>query len=406
MRVCTIAAGFKDPKYPTNQNHRFTHYGVDFDSYYKEDFDVIASAEGTVIGVERNYNSIGGVVVIQYDNVFIPKTKSVKSLIFRYMHFEDFFVSKGDKVAPYQIIGTISGTHKWWNHIHLEIDTDTKLPFHTPQVSEVSSKLLVFKGANDKTMLDPIDVLMIGKKQTAEVHPFAIYVGSKDNPRYAEKDYEYKPIISIPPVLLPPKPTPTYQTLILPVNFMKITCSYKNKAYENLVVNGWKMGTHYGTDFCGYTKIYGSGNGTVLSTGNDSCFGNFVIVKYFNVYNHVTKQVKDVVFRYFHLKSVAVKVSQKITKDTALGVMGSTGTYATGVHCHIEADSDCLHYFYTPTIKSSTTFFRAGYRDSRDTTFNIMQVLHVKTSKPDNQTLSDYRDEYINSEDFNIPSIQ
>ena len=51
----TIAAGFKNKKY--QEAYKFPHYGVDFDSRYGEDFKVVASGNGTVIGVEKNLNN-------------------------------------------------------------------------------------------------------------------------------------------------------------------------------------------------------------------------------------------------------------------------------------------------------------------------------------------------------------
>ena len=142
MIECTIAAGFKNAKY--KNHYGYIHYGIDFDSKRAVDFDVLASGDGVVLGTEKNNNSIGGVVVIRYDNVYNPTTKKKQSYIARYYHLYSIAVNKGVKVKAYQKIGTVSGSHKWWNHIHMEIDSDIQHPFHTPQVAENSSKLLIF----------------------------------------------------------------------------------------------------------------------------------------------------------------------------------------------------------------------------------------------------------------------
>lgn len=186
MMECTISAGYKNSAY--RKFYGYTHYGVDFDSLSRVSYYNIASGYGEVIGVEMNStNSIGGVVVIRYDDVYVPSMKKVMNLVCRIYHMEKILVKKGDKVLPYQKIGTVSDIHKWWNHTHMEIDTDTQYPFYTPQVSERSSKLLIRKGATDKTMINPIDVLVIGKKQTAYIHPRAKYVNTKtDTPKYVE----------------------------------------------------------------------------------------------------------------------------------------------------------------------------------------------------------------------------
>ena len=185
MIDCTVAAGYKNAKY--RKAYEYVHYGVDFDSKRAVDFDVVASGFGTVIGVEKNNNSIGYVVIIRYDKAYNPTTKKMQTLILRYYHLFDCFVEEGEDVKPYQKIGVVSGSHKWWNHVHLEIDKDYLNPCYTPQVAEASSKLLVRKGATDKTMLNPMDVLVIGKKQTARVHSLAVYADkNKDAPKYTE----------------------------------------------------------------------------------------------------------------------------------------------------------------------------------------------------------------------------
>lgn len=189
MWDCTVSAGYKNKAY--KKANGYTHYGVDFDSKRAVDFDVLASGSGVVLGVERNLNSIGGVVVIKYDNVYNPTTKKTKTLIARYYHFYDIEVKKGDKVKAYDVIGTVSGTHKWWNHVHLELDTDVKYPFYTPQVSEKGSVLLTQGGLKafvlERSIIDPMTVLVVGKRQMAKVHSLAKYADKEqDAPKYYE----------------------------------------------------------------------------------------------------------------------------------------------------------------------------------------------------------------------------
>lgn len=186
MIDCTVAAGYKNAKY--KRAYGYTHYGVDFDSKRAVDFKVTASGYGTVVGVEKNNNSVGYVLIIRYDKAYNPNTKKTQTLILRYYHLFDCYVEEGEDVKPYQVIGMVSGPHKWWNHVHLEIDRDFLHPCHTPQVSETASKMLRKAGATDKTMLNPINVLVIGKKQTAKVHSLAIYADkTKDAPKYTEE---------------------------------------------------------------------------------------------------------------------------------------------------------------------------------------------------------------------------
>ena len=107
MKECTIAAGFKNAKY--TKKHECVHYAIDLDDKYGLSYDVLASGDGVVLGTEKNANSIGGVIVIRYDNVYNPTTGKVQSYIVRYYHIATLNVSKGQKVTAYQKIGGING---------------------------------------------------------------------------------------------------------------------------------------------------------------------------------------------------------------------------------------------------------------------------------------------------------
>ena len=181
---------------------------------------------------------------------------------------------------------------------------------------------------------------------------------------------------------------------------MVVTCSYKNKLYEQK----YKIGTHYGVDFAGDRQMYASGNGIVLDCGYDNCFGNFIIIKYDKAVNHKTNKYRDVIFRYFHLASLFITKGQQVNKDTKLGIMGTTGKYSDGIHCHLECDTDCrLKYCnYTPTLKGNTNRFKAGI----DTTLNPMDYIHCEYTKPDNQKISRTQDMYTSLNDVAIPKIK
>lgn len=50
--------------------------------------------------------------------------------------------------------------------------------------------MLIASGATDKTLLDPLDVLVVGNEQTAILHPLATLVGPNDVPKYFEKEFK------------------------------------------------------------------------------------------------------------------------------------------------------------------------------------------------------------------------
>jgi murein DD-endopeptidase MepM/ murein hydrolase activator NlpD len=181
------------------------------------------------------------------------------------------------------------------------------------------------------------------------------------------------------------------QKLIQSVNNMTISASFLNSAYYKKF--GFK---HYGTDCYGSATIYAQGIGTVLATGTDSCYGNFVVVLYPDV-----ECKGDIVANYFHLASIATQKGAAVTKDSKLGVMGKTGTYATGIHLHTEmrphkpGQAACLSPFATSHFKKD---LEAGW-------FNPLTISHCKSSPPDYQTYAASKNVYINEEDTTTRKI-
>lgn len=97
-----------------------------------------------------------------------------------------------------------------------------------------------------------------------------------------------------------------------------VTCEYKRKG-------NWACGHHTGIDLVGEDTIYGTCDGTVVRTGFDRSYGNYIVV-----------QAPDNKFHWFcHLSSITCKVGQKISRTTRIGVMGNTGN-STGKHLHFE----------------------------------------------------------------------
>lgn len=103
----------------------------------------------------------------------------------------------------------------------------------------------------------------------------------------------------------------------------KITCEYGRKG------TAWKSGVHQGIDLVGITnkKVYSICNGVVERAGYDKGgFGNYVRIKEDGTENRIYLA---------HLEKIYVKVGQKVTYTTVVGLMGATGN-ATGPHTHVE----------------------------------------------------------------------
>ena len=84
---------------------------------------------------------------------------------------------------------------------------------------------------------------------------------------------------------------------------------------------------HSGMDFSANpgTDVYATGNGTVVSAGWETGYGNTIEINHGFGYRT----------RYAHLQSIKVKVGQKVVRGEIIGGVGSTGK-STGPHLHYE----------------------------------------------------------------------
>lgn len=181
-----ITAGYRNPIYL--EKNRFEHYGTDIVGANGGYAEVLALGDGVVLGAEFCDNSLGNIAVIRYDNVFIPETGETRSLVARCYHMDTIKVRQEEIVHSGQIIGTINGSHKWYHHVHLELDTDVGYPFHTPQVAEATSQLLKRSNATGQFIIEPLSVLTVGKEQRIYPHPNSDCCTEKDNPRYGNSE--------------------------------------------------------------------------------------------------------------------------------------------------------------------------------------------------------------------------
>lgn len=196
-----------------------------------------------------------------------------------------------------------------------------------------------------------------------------------------------------------------YQNLIHGINKAKLNASYKNAPYRT------RFGfIHEGIDLVatnGRTEIYGNGNGKVLKSGYDSIFGNFAAILYKDCYNRKTKEIADLVLREWHMAKVYVVANQTITKDTMVGLYGSTGSHSTGPHLHMEVSTDTTNYMWTPTLSGNSSHFIGKNPNAQGVPTkasdkymsNPLEWLNIKIDEDDLQTWTTNNDEYINSED-------
>ena len=192
------------------------------------------------------------------------------------------------------------------------------------------------------------------------------------------------------------------QRLILPINRCRITAGYKNANYMK------EFGyTHYGVDMTDKDRkdytLYASGKGTVSHAGYNSSGGNVVVIIYRDC-ELPTGGTCDIVLRYFHLKTIKVRVGQKVNKDTIIGLYGNTG-YSSGSHLHLEADTDVNYPNYTPQIASSSSnsVLKKGVASSM---LNLTSVLWVKTTRPDYQQVVSSGYNTVSKSDVNYKTTE
>lgn len=404
-----VTAGYKDESYRAHYGYK--HYGTDFVSLEHTYFNCISSGNGIVLGVEKNTNSAGGIIIVKYYNVYIPSTNTVQDLIVRYAHLLTINVSKGCTVCKNDVIGTLDNSHRYYNHIHVEVDKDIKNPFYTLGFKENSSNLLRACGATDNSMLDPINVFVIGNSQTAQVHPQATLVSQKDNPKYYE--YQFEVVENQNNQSTNNANTSSTQNddtqsgcngqkLIFPINNMCIVAGYKNNNFKNTCGR-----EHYGQDVTsknGIKIVYASGKGVVLNCGYDKKYGYVVSIKYSNTYNEKTNKCSDICIRYFYLSNLRVYSGKSVTKDTVIGTIGHGSELCNDNYLHYEIDSDVRkqYAFWTPSINCNSNILHTGC----DSTINPIEILHCKTSKPDNQSITRSDNGLSSDMDIGFKSIQ
>lgn len=161
----------------------------------------------------------------------------------------------------------------------------------------------------------------------------------------------------------------------------KLTCEYGKKG------NLWKSGIHGGTDLVGIDsdKVYSICNGVVERAGYDKGgFGNYVRIKEDGSENRIYLA---------HLAKIYVKVGQRVSYTTVLGLMGSTGN-STGKHTHVEIREfrngqavrklNASNYMGIPNVVG--TYNSADYQIKTSTSSNELRTLARNTNLRDKPT--------------------
>ena len=145
------------------------------------------------------------------------------------------------------------------------------------------------------------------------------------------------------------------QKLRLPINGVNTLSASRTTDPNSSYAGSYNGSSHYGADIAcsAGTILKGLGNGTVVGTGYNTKEGYFISVKYLNCIPVSGGTYKDLIVRYFHMKSVSAKLNDAVTTSTTLGESGNTGEWCSGAHVHVEVDTDTAYPNYTPSLQNS-----------------------------------------------------
>lgn len=156
LNKAQLTAGYKNAQY--KKKFGFTHFGIDLSNSPSDDRTLWGMGEGIVKACGYD-NIFGNVVVIVYKEVYMPYTKKVQDVTVRLYHMASIFVKEGQKVTTATKLGIMGNTGKYSTgaHVHVEIDSDTKMPEYAPGLAKSSN--IIKKGVD--TTIKPSNVLYI-----------------------------------------------------------------------------------------------------------------------------------------------------------------------------------------------------------------------------------------------------
>lgn len=158
------SAGYEDEAPAYTAKYKYKHHAVDMFGSGSYATVIRASGDGEVVGT-KEFNSLGKVLAVRYDNVLDREGNNIGSIIVRYCHLASWAktsgpVEKGEIIATEGSTGNGAYNSETGNrvvHLHLEIDTDTDYPLMTPT-----------EGGGINTTLNPLDVLYKSSSQVVE----------------------------------------------------------------------------------------------------------------------------------------------------------------------------------------------------------------------------------------------
>lgn len=122
----------------------------------------MGSGEVIVAGFDNVY---GGTAVVMYKDVYLRALKESRDVIARCYHMEKVYVKKGQKITTASKLGVMGNTGQYTSgeHLHVELDTDTKWPCYTIELKNNSN--IMKRGTGADTTIDPAKVLYVKESE-------------------------------------------------------------------------------------------------------------------------------------------------------------------------------------------------------------------------------------------------
>ncbi|WP_339220766.1 M23 family metallopeptidase [Paenibacillus sp. FSL W7-1332] len=211
--------------------------------------------------------------------------------------------------------------------------TKPEAPLTVRTVEAVSEK----QPSKPETIVRKSSELPLGKRKVVRPGRDGVktvdYIVTKENGKVISKQWTGQQVVqeSLPEVVYkgtkvaPKKKAATVtqkssgSMFAWPVSGARITSSYGHR---------WGR-SHEGVDMVGGSTIMAAASGRVVFAGQQSGYGNVVIVDHGNGYRTL----------YGHMSRISVSNGQSVGQGSKLGVMGNTGR-STGTHLHFEVQKN------------------------------------------------------------------
>lgn len=211
--------------------------------------------------------------------------------------------------------------------------TKPEAPLTVRTVETVSEK----QPSKPETIVRKSSELPLGKRKVVRPGRDGVktvdYIVTKENGQVISKQWTGQQVVqeSLPEVVYKgTKVTPKKKAVTVtqksggsmfawPVSGARITSPYGHR---------WGR-SHEGVDLVGGSTIMAAASGRVVFAGQQSGYGNVVIVDHGNGYRTL----------YGHMRKISVSNGQSVGQGSKLGVMGNTGR-STGTHLHFEVQKN------------------------------------------------------------------